>query len=1047
MVSLVDTAGPRRSRSALECGRDRGHALNLFTVPPDAPFLDAIATEWLRRAGHDPMAVSGGLILVPTRRAARALAEAFLKVTDGRPLLLPRISAIGAPDEAPLALAHGFDLPQAVEPAQRLAVLSRMILGMEGAGGAPSTADRAWLLAAELCALMDEAERAGIDLGQRLPDVADPAFAEHWRQTLSFLHIVTAAWPEWLAEEGMLNPADRQVRLLEAQAEAWAADPPREPVWVAGATGGVPAVARLLGAVARLPEGAVVLPGLDLALSPAAWDAIDDGHPQAGMRRLLAEMGAVREEVRVWPAVPGGIPAGRLRLLRAALLPAAALDWFQPQPAPVPPAETKAGAQLALALPPPPRSGERDIAADSLPYRLETADGQEEAVAIAMILRDALETPGRRAALVTPDRDLARRVAVELGRFGVVADDSAGEPLAETPPGTFLRLLVRAVAEELAPVPLLGLLKHPLAAAGLAPADCRAAARWLERLALRGPRPQPGLGGLRRALDRHKGKEGYTAAADLLWRVERCLEPVLRLAPSPAAPRLVLFPQAAFVALLRAAEALAATDEAPGPARLWAAEEGEALASHLVPVLAALACLPEQPRDILPGLLDAVLEGAVVRSRRALRGRDGAEHPRVFIWGLLEARLQAADVMVLGGLAEGVWPQASDPGPWMSRLMRARAGLPSPEERVGQAAHDFVSAACAAPFVVLSCPQRRDGVPTVPARWLERIRAFLRGRGASLPLHPAAGWVRKLDQPDGGPVPVRPPEPRPAVHLRPRKLGVTEIETWLRDPYAIYAKHVLRLRPLDPIEQPMDAADFGTVVHAGLHLFLREAGAAWPPDPAARLRECLDRALTETQLRPALTAWWGPRLRRIAAWVAATEAARRADGPPPATISEANGACRFLRPGGAFTLAGRADRIERAAGDGRITILDYKTGTPPSQKSVDAGLAPQLPLEAAMAREGAFGPAWQGEAAALTYWKLTGGFVAGEEIALFNGRPADVAEGARRALHSLLALIDRFDDPAQPYLAQPDPARAPRFPQYAQLARVGEWGSGGDCEE
>ena len=245
---------------------------------------------------------------------------------------------------------------------------------------------------------------------------------------------------------------------------------------------------------------------------------------------------------------------------------------------------------------------------------LSTADQQEEAAAIAMVLREALETPGATAALVTPDRDLAGRVATELLRYGVVADDSAGEPLAGLPPAVFLRLLARAVAEELAPVPLLALLKHPLAAAGLAPAACRAAARALELACLRGPRPQPGWLGLRRAVDR--GARGDRASA--CWSgSKRCLEPALRIDAA-----VEVAPAVAMAALIEAAERLAATDELPGPSRLWAGEEGEALATRLAEVQAALPLLPDQRRDVLPGLLDAVLEGAVVRSRRALRGRE-----------------------------------------------------------------------------------------------------------------------------------------------------------------------------------------------------------------------------------------------------------------------------------------------------------------------------------------------------------------------------------------------------------------------------------------
>ncbi len=977
--------------------------MNLFTLPPHVPFLDAVATEWLARANNDPQRVSSGLILLPTRRAARALAEAFLLVSGGRALLLPRISALGALDETPLALAGALDLPPAVEPMQRLAALSCLILKMGGKDGAPRTADRAWRLAVELAALMDEADRAEIDLATTLPDAADPAFAQHWAHTLAFLRIVTATWPDWLADNGLMNPAARHRALLDAQATAWERTVPAYPVLLAGVTGGIPAVARLARTVARLPTGAVLLPGLDLDLPADAWDALDELHCQAGLRGLLLALGATRGDVRLWPAPSPTGPNPRFATLRSALLPGSALTHWQHAPRP-------------------------DMAGL---FRLDPTDQQEEAAAIAIALREALEHPGARAALVTPDRELAARVTAELGRFEIVADDSAGEPLADTPPAVFLRLLARAVAKELAPVPLLALLKHPLAAAGLSPTRCRAAARALELACLRGPRPAPGLTGLRRALAQRQPT--YAEASDLLDRVEHALEPALRIAAS-----VEVFPDEALTGLIAAAERLAANNEAPGTARLWAAEEGEALADRLASVRACLPGLPAQPRAVLPSLLDAVLEGAVVRSRRALRGRNGAEHPRLFIWGLLEARLQSVELMVLGGLVESVWPAATDPGPWLSRPMRARMGLPSPEESVGQAAHDFVLAACAAPKVVLSCPRRRDGAPAVPARWLTRLEMFLAGRGVAVPVHPAVRWLRALDQPAHGPRPVPPPIPCPAVSRRPRRLSVTEIETWLRDPYSIYARHILGLTPLDPLEQETDAADYGSLVHAGLRRFLEETGARWPADATEHLREQLWGAMSRAGLREALQNWWAPRLARIADWVAVTETKRRSDLAIEALWPEVSGEWELRRPGGRFTLVARADRIERRT-DGTLALLDYKTGSPPGNKEVAAGLAPQLPLEAAMAAAGAFGADRQGRPAELSYWHITGGYVPGEELSLFRRQPAELAASIRTAEQKLGELIDCFDDPSRCYLSQPHPGRAPRFSNYRQLARVAEW--------
>jgi ATP-dependent helicase/nuclease subunit B len=378
----------------------------------------------------------------------------------------------------------------------------------------------------------------------------------------------------------------------------------------------------------------------------------------------------------------------------------------------------------------------------------------------------------------------------------------------------------------------------------------------------------------------------------------------------------------------------------------------------------------------------------------------------------------------------------------MSRQMRARAGLPSPEERIGEAAHDFFAVACAAPLAVLSCPRRRDGAPAVPSRWLARLDAYLAGQGQTLAVHPAAAWARLLDQPSGPPAPAAPPEPRPPVAMRPRKLSLTEIETWIADPYAIHARHILRLRPLRPLEEQTDAADYGTLVHAALKRFLDQVGASWPHDAAARLALAMEQVLAEAGLRPALREWWRPRLRRIAAWVAEHEIERRSAMAPRRILAEIPGDWRLADTDG-FRLTGRADRIEIRA-DGSLAILDYKTGTLPSVGKVDEGQASQLTLEAAMAAAGAFGADATGPAGELAYWRLTGGYEPGEAKALLGGDRAAIAAAAAEAEASLRRLIAAFDDAGRPYLSQPHPGRRPRFPEYAQLARVAEWESAGD---
>lgn len=979
--------------------------MKLFAIPPHAPFLDALAAAWLAEQGSADESLAQGLILLPTRRAARALVEAFLRAAEGRALLLPRITAIGALDETPLALNGALELPPAVAPARRLAELTRLILALKGEFGSPESADGAWALARELAVMMDEAEREEIDLAARLPEAVSGDYADHWQVTLKFLRIVTEAWPRWLEEQRLMNPAARQMALLRAAASVWRACPPSYPIWAAGIISGLPAITELLRTIAELPKGRVILPGFDSTLSDAL--ELPETHPEALVRRMFALLGAKPDAVRPWPhPLPASMaPKERASMLWRALRPAEALaEWQDPL----------AHAPQGLSL-------------------LKPQDEQEEAVAIALILRDALEQPGARAALVTPDRALAARVSAELLRFGILADDSAGEALADTPPAVFLRLLAEAVAAELAPVPLLGLLKHPFTAAGLAPAEARAAARRLELACLRGRAPEPGLRGLRYAIQSAPEGERQVCEA-FLARLENALAPLLRVfAASSAAPYAML------AALIKAGEALAATDAEHGAVRLWSAEEGEALAAHLSELLAALPRLPDQSPAVLPGLFRAVLEGAVVRTRRALRGRQGMEHPRVFIWGLLEAQLQSADVMVLGGLVEGVWPPLTDPGPWLSRPMRKAVGLPSPELAIGQAARDFLWAANAAPRVVFSASRRRDRAPAVPSRWLVRLEAMLNGQGAALPEHPAVAWARALDQPEGGKArPAPRPLPCPPLAARPKRLAVTDIETLLSDPYAIYARYVLRLKPLDPLELDLTALDYGILVHAAMERFLEKWGAEWPDDAEAELRNAMLTELQQRRLRPALAAWWAPRLERIAKWLAEFESGRLKElGPPQKLKAEASGCWELPE----FALSGRADRLELRA-DGALYIVDYKTGTVPDQKSVEEGRKPQLPLLACMARAGAFGPEFQtSRIGGLAYWRVTGEEPAGKEQRLFDGDSERLAAVLAKAEQGLRRLIDRFLNPEECYPAQPGPGgrRLRGFPDYAQLARVAEW--------
>jgi ATP-dependent helicase/nuclease subunit B len=960
--------------------------LRVAAFSPETTFLPALARHWLDAPG----AAEDGLIILPNRRAARALAGAFLTANAGKALLLPRIIALGAIDEAALTLG-GLDLPPAIPPLQRQAMLAQLILKLHGKNGAPKQLHAAWKLAGDLATLLDEADYAEINLATALPHVVAAELSEHWQITLEFLQIVTASWPAILSAANMLNPAQRQIKLIDAQNAAWAARPPAHKIWLVAREAN-PALTRLASTIAGLPNGLLVVPGYDPTLSDAAWEALDDSHGQSGIAQLLGGIGARRAEIQQLGSPPGA----RTALLSRALLPAACLtDWQNPAP----------------------------LDTTGL-FRLQAPDEQADATAIAMILRQALETPGTSTALITPDRGLAIRVTAALKRFGITADDSAGESLAATPPAILLRLAARAAAAAFAPLPLLALLKHPLTAAGLPPERCREAARRLEVAALRGPRPPPGFAGIKYWLDH----AGQPADRDFLARLE------IHFGPLAGLP-VQVNPATALRALITAGEAMAATAEDSGAAILWAGEAGTALSELLLEALAVLEDLPDIAAADLTALLDALLEGHVIRRPRA---KDG--HPRIAIWGVQEAMLQTVDVAVLGGLVEGVWPAAAEPGPWLSRPMRKAAGLPSPEQTTGLAAHDFFSLTTSCKTAVLAAPTRRERAPAVPARWITRLDAMLAGACQILPLHDAASWAAQLDTPVER---LRRPKPKPCplAPYRPRELSISEIATLMADPYAIYAKKILRIRELDALDKESDASMFGDIVHAGLAEFFSVAQNFARPDAAAQLALQLQNAMRQERPRAALAYWWEARLQRIAAWIVDAESERRADNPPVAVVLEKKGELQI--PGG-FILNGRADRIEKRA-DGSLFIVDYKTGSVPGGKQVESGSAPQLPLEAVMAEAGAFGEDFKAEVTELAFWKLSGKFEPGTTKPLFNNKPDDLRAVIAQAAASLPELFTKFADAATPYLATPHPGRSTYADVYAGISRRGEWGGdGGD---
>ena len=992
----------------------------IFTIPAGLPFVDVLAAGIFEHVDGDPAALVRVTVLVPTRRARRSLAEAFLRQGDGRAMMLPRTVALGDLDEDEILFAGGFEAnggPEdalGVEPAlsglKRQLLLTRLVIA--GPGG--HSPDQAAHLGLELARLVDQVhtERLTFDGLQGLvPD----AFAEHWRQTLEFLHVLTEQWPTVLAAEGALDAAERRNRLFDAQTRAWTKNPPADPVIAAGSTGSIPATADLLAVIAGLPQGAVVLPGLDLEVAPEAWAALEAphpqyGHPQFGMAQLLTRLGVERGDVKPWdaPGAPSG-PSAPARLINAALTPAG----FDA-----------------------PSLKAKDIkAAVAGITRIDSPGPREEAAVIALVMRRALEDKEKTAALVTPDRGLARRVAAELARWGIEVDDSAGLPLAQTPPGAFLRLTARMAADGLAPVALLAALKHPLAAGRMKAGAFRDRVRTLEVELLRGPRPAPGFKGLRLALKTKKKlpKKTQTDLKALLDSLEAVIAPLAGLMAGKPVP----FPD-----LLRAhvtmAEDLAAGDQTQGSERLWAGDAGEAAAGFVNDLLNAGDVLDSVTGADYPALLETLMAGISVRPRY---GR----HPRLHIWGLLEARMQQADVMILGGLNDATWPPEAKPSPWMSRPMLKDFGLLAPERRSGQTAHDFAQA-FAVPRVVLTRATRVDGTPQVASPWLLRLDNLLERLGVKTGLkkeppfaaaEPWLAWAEALDRPAESRQ-ITEPKPTPPVKNRPRKLSVTRIETWVRDPYAIYAREILRLRPLDPLDAEPGPMERGIIVHEALDRFQKAHPGDLPDDAERRLLEIGRGVFDENLAHPGVEAFWWPRFERLAAWYVNYGRRRRQAGFST-LATEVLGRLTIKGAAGPFQLTARADRIDFRTDIG-LAIIDYKTGAAPSKRQVESGFSPQLPLEAAIAAQGGFDGVDTGPVAQLVYLELPGGREPGSE----NILDLDVTEAADGAVAGLTKWVREFDDPKTPYLSSPRVMFLEHYGDYDHLARVKEWRGGGE---
>lgn len=979
-----------------------------FNIAAARPFVDDLARFLLSQYGDDHLALAKVRILVPNRRAVRAMADALLRQTNGRSLLLPRITPLGDVDEDELQLVAAssemavadderFYGPPPIDPLRRRLKLTRLV----GKVYPEQSPVQHMLLAQELGKLLDQIHIENLDVAA-LEKLAPDQYAEHWQEILKVLRLITQVWPEILAEQGWSDLVLHRRLKLERLADFWQSNPPTDPIIAAGSTGTMPATAQLLSVIGRLPKGMVILPGIDLSMADEVWQQLDPCHPQYVFSQLLPKLKLGRHEIVELPGAADHSTNGdRLKWLQHVLLPAPATDIWPHVP-----------------LPP------EDIWQN---FGLITCRNQrQEANVIALLMREALQVPGRTAALVTPDRLLAQLVMVVLKRWSIEVDDSAGQPLKQTPVGAISQLTLNAVTSGFAPVELLSLLQHPLVTLGLERRQVLHVARWLDQYLLRGPRKP----------------EGLTYLIEKVRALEKKPEGVLDLLEKfdSATQKLCHFLQQKAVSVPDLVQThLALLQEISGHSPvLFSGSAGEALSELIESLIQQGDELgPIEGRDY-PSLFDQWLCEAVVRPRFG-------QHPRLFIWGTVEARMQLADVMILGGLNEGTWPPAVHEDPWMSRSMRQQFGLPPLDRRIGQSAHDFVQAACG-PRVILTRSEKREGVPQLAARWLMRMQALLRKSGYLLEnqLFHYRDWADQLDGHGTHPQPCLAPLPNPPVSIRPKKLSVTHIETWIHNPFALYAKQILGLRQWDELDADPGLSERGTHIHKALETFVRAFPESLPDRDIAiaKLQEHARAAFGDLLLMPGVWAFWWPLIERLTVWAIDFEAEWRSHSRM--ALVEAKGSMELVTPDSRlFKLEARADRIDRRKDGSGFVLMDYKTGQIPKVSEVKSGASPQLPLEALIAIHGGFKELTDLQLADLVYVGLSGSArEPGKHISLAKeiGDLSPLVEDARIGL---CRLIDQYANPDQVYRPNFE-ANSKRGLEYAHLARVGEWIVEGD---
>jgi ATP-dependent helicase/nuclease subunit B len=918
---------------------------NVTFIPPHLPFLETLAKHLV--AGNNPASLAQYTILLPTQRACLKLAEILTNCMPQKSALLPKLIPLGSSESEDLALAsqdsYAFmeNLPPLITEEERLVLLTDMVQMFYMREQKPLKTSQASMLASQLIDFMNQVQTEGLSF-KTLKDLVPEDYAAHWQITLHFLDMIGEAWPDFLKKHNKIERAEYQRRLLECRNDYWKKHPSPHPVIAAGSTGSIPATAALLKTIASMPKGLVILPGFD----PSLEESVLSSHPQYTMQNLLKTLEIDPQDVRPFVDTE---PHPRTEILR---------EIFQQTPASLPLHEIAEGLQNI--------------------EMVECAHPQEEACVIGLAIREALEDPEKTIALITPDRDLAKRVVNELKRWKIRANDSAGTPFTQTPLGVFCLLTSQWIQNALPPMTLLATLKHPHAK------NFKGLAQTIEKDFLRKQVPFNVI-----------EMDGDFQTIKMLFQEAQSL------GEQESLPFKDVFAFHKKILMTLSEDPVLAFNEN---------EESQTFQEFVAKMDALPLTLTLKKGDDYAALLKNFLSLITVRQKYAL-------HPRLTILGLIEARLMSADLMILGGLNENSWPPKPASDPWFSQSMRKNFGLPDHERRVGLSSLDFIHA-CSAHEVVLTRALRNHGSPTVPSRLLTRLQSYLKQSQTALEKNTRLlDLAQTLDRPLERFV-LLPPEPCPPIDTRPRTLSITDITALMHDPYSIYAKHILNLKPLKPLDYKVGHLEFGIFIHETLeHLanigFTKENGLALGEQMFEKFfQACPEKAL-----------WWC-RFEQILNWAISMR-------KPEHCWVEARGHLSFLSSGGSFTLVGKADRIEQHP-EG-MTIIDYKTGSVPTQKDMEKGLAPQLPLEALIMNHGSYDTIPSHPVCRLSFWKLSGDMEGG----VTTDYTKDLETLLTNTSEGLKDLIYTFDHPSTPYLSIP--YETEMYSDYHHLARIKEW--------